>query len=323
MVTDSLGRVVEIAGTAERLGCLYAFTGHVVTMLGRCGDIVAISNGLRRDSLLLEICPDILKALVPKSQGGINLEELIRAEPDLVFLSGDIGRDRAEMEKIEKLKIPFIVVDYTSIEGQQQAIAMIGEAINAREKAARYNRYYQECIDRVRSVTDNIPEDQRLRVYHSVNEATRTTIKDGIATDWLKVEGIINVAHTTSMNLLEGKNFVAMEQILLWNPDVILANEPGVTKYIMQDKQWSTIKAVKENRVYQMPIGISRWGHPGSIETPLAILWTAKKLYPEGFKDLDMSFETRRYYRDFFGYELSDDMVNRILSGKLKRKPKR
>ena len=323
IVTDSVGRSVEVPGSVKRIGCLYAFTGHAATMLGRCQDIVAISNGLRRDSLLHEICPNILKALVPKAQGAINLEELVRAELDLLFLSGDIGRDKAEMEKLASLKIPFLIVDYTSIEEQQRAVEMVGMAIGARDMAAKYVRYYQACVDRVRSVTDTIPDSQRLRLYHSVNEANRTTIKEGLTTDWLKVEGIKNVALTQSTTPLEGRNFVSMEQILLWNPDVILVNEPNVIRYILQDKQWTPIKAVKEDRVYQMPIGISRWGHPGSIETPLAILWTAKKLYPEHFQDMDMFFETKKFYGDFFRYELTDDMVNRILSGKLKRKPKK
>lgn len=322
IVTDSTGRTVEVPNRINRIGCLYAFTGHAVTMLGRCRDIAAISNGLRRDSLLHEICPDILKALVPKSQGAINLEELLRAEPDLLFLSGDIGRDTAEMEKLTGVKIPFLIVDYTSIEEQQQAVAMIGKAVGAREKATEYNRYYRECEDRVRSITATIPETQRIRLYHSVNEANRTTMKEGLTTDWLNVVGIRNVALTRPIRPLEGKIFVSTEQILLWDPEVILANEPRVAREIRKDRQWSPIKAVRENKVYQMPIGVSRWGHPGSIETPLAILWTAKKLYPDLFQNVDMFYETRRFYTEFFGYDLPDETVEQILSGRLGRKPK-
>jgi len=321
-LTDCVGREAEIPAKVKRIGCLYAFAGHTAVMLGRCEDIVAVSNGLKRDSLLLDICPAITEALVPKSQGAVNLEELLKAEPDLVFVSGDIGRNRAAIEKLDRMKIPWLVVDYTSIEEQQGAVEMIGRALGNPEKAGRYNQYYQDCIKRVRAVTSQIPENKRLRLYHSVNEANRTTIDKGLTTDWLEVEGIINVSLNIDKKFLEGRNFVSMEQILLWDPDVILVNEPNVTRHILTDKRWSTIKAVREKRVYQMPIAISRWGHPGSLETPLAILWTAKKLYPEKFGSLDMARETKAFYRDFFNYELSDDLVKRILSGKLLRKPK-
>jgi iron complex transport system substrate-binding protein len=322
-IIDCAGRRVEITEKAKRIGCLYLFSGHATVMLGRCNDIVAVSNGLKRASLLLDICPAIIEAFVPKSQGAVNLEELLRASPDLVFVSGEIGRNRDAIEKLDRMKIPWLVVDYASIEEQQRTVEMIGMALGNLGQAARYNRYFQECIERVRSVTSKIPADQRLRLYHSVNEANRTTIDRGLATDWLEVEGIINVSLSQDTKLLEGKNFVSMEQILLWDPDVILVNEPNVTRHILTDRQWSTLKAVRGGRVYQMPIAISRWGHPGSIETPLAILWTAKTLYPDQFQDIDMSFETKNFYRVFFGHELSDDMVDRILSGRLKRKPKR
>ena len=321
-LTDCAGRKVEIPKKVKRIGCLYAFAGHAAVMLGGCDNIVAVSNGLKRDSLLLDICPAITEALVPKSQGAVNLEELLKAETDLVFVSGDIGRNRAAIDKLDRMGIPWLVVDYASIEEQQGAVEMIGRALGNPEKAGRYNQYYQECIERVRTVTSKIPENKRLRLYHSVNEANRTTIERGLATDWLEVEGIINVSLNPDKKLLEGSNFVSMEQILLWNPDVILVNEPSVTRHILTDKRWSTIKAVREKRVYQMPIAISRWGHPGSLETPLAILWTAKKLYPGQFSDLDMALETKAFYRDFFNYELSDDLVKKILSGKLLRKPK-
>ena len=84
------------------------------------------------------------------------------------------------------------------------------------------------------------------------------------------------------------------------------------------------MKAVMNNKVFQMPIGISRWGHPGSIETPLAILWAAKTLYPDLFKDINIRTETRQYYKRFFDYELSDKLLEQILSGtKMRRKKQR
>ena len=322
-IVDCAKRRVQIPAKVRRIGCLYAFSGHAAVMLGRCNDIVAVSNGLKRDSLLLDICPAITGALVPKAQGAVNLEELLRAQTDLVFVSGETGRNRGTVEKLDRMKIPWLVVDYDSMKGQQAAVELIGKALGNPEKAARYNRYYRECVERVQKVTSKIPEAQKFRLYHSVNEANRTTIEKGLATDWLEVEGVINVSLKPDMNLLEGRNFVSLEQILLWDPDVILVNEPTVRKHIMHDMQWSTIKAVKAKRVYQMPIAISRWGHPGSIETPLAILWTAKRLYPERFPNLDMPLETKAFYRDFFDFELPDDLVDKILSGKLVRKPKK
>ena len=92
---------------------------------------------------------------------------------------------------------------------------------------------------------------------------------------------------------------------------------------MLSERQWATLKAIKEKKVVLMPIGISRWGHPGSIETPLAILWTAKTLYPDRFNEMDMTGETKAFYMDFFNHALPDQLVNQVLSGKLVRKPKK
>ncbi len=321
-VTDCTGRKVKVPEKINRIACMYLFTGHVVTMLGRGNDIVAVSNGLKRDSLLLNICPSIKNTMVPKVQGAINMEELLKAAPDVLFMPGDMSGDRREMEKLDRFGIPTIIIDYSDIKSQQKAITIIGKAIGREKKSEEYNSYYRKIVDRVKAVTDKLPEDKRLRLYYSENEATRTTLDNDLTTDWLRITGVINVAFNHSADILEGKNFVSLERILFWNPQVILVNEPEARKLILQDRKWAAVDAVKNRRVYQMPIAISRWGHPGSIETPMAILWTAKKVYPDLFRDINMERETKNYYKTFFNYELTDSKVEDILDGELRRKPK-
>lgn len=315
-VTDSLGRAVVVPPKVDRIACLYAFTAHVVAMLGRADDIVAVSNGPQRDILLTTMYPSIKKALVPKFQGGINVEELVKAKPDIVFVPAETGRNDGEVAKLDACGLPWLAVDFHTIEEQQQVVAMIGAAIGKPEKAGAYNIYYRSCIARALDAVSGIPSMKKTGVYHATNEATRTSQPDSLSADWMRAAGIINVAAQNPGGLLDGSNQVSIEQILLWNPDVILANEPGVAALIKESPQWSAVAAVQNDRVYQMPIGISRWGHPGSLETPLAVLWTVKTVYPDRFREVDMRYELGYFYKTFFDWELSEDMVERILSGK-------
>ncbi len=321
-VTDCLGRSVTVPDRVERIACLYAFAGHVVAMLGRGDDIVAVSNGLKRDVLLNRMCPSIGNAIVPKTQGAINIEELLQARVDVVFVPGEVGRNEAEAKKFDLFNLPYLVVDYHSIAGQQKTIQMIGTAINAAEQARQFNDYYNKCIERVDSVAGAIPREKRTRLYLSTVEANRTPGRNTLSTDWIEKTGIVNVALEQPRSFLEGTNHVGIEQILLWNPEVILVNEPGVKAKILKSGQWAALKAVKSGKVYQMPIGISRWGHPGSLETPLAMLWTAKTVYPDLFPDIDVETETKAFYSTFYKHDLTDQMLNRILTGKGMREPK-
>jgi iron complex transport system substrate-binding protein len=312
---DSLGRRVKVSAEIKRIACMYAFTGHVVAMLGRADDIVAVSNGLKRDVLLSTMYPAFRKALVPKFQGAVNIEELARAKPDIVFVGVDTGGNKAEAAKLDACGLTWLAIDFHSMQEQRQAVALIGRAIGASDKAAAYNDYYNKCIARAGSAVAATPHEKRTSIYHATVEPTRTSTRDSLPADWIRAAGVVNVA-AREQGLLDQNHQIGIEQIILWNPEVILVNEPGVAEQIMKDPKWAAISAVEKGRVYQLPIGISRWGHPGSLETPLAILWTAKIVYPDQFRDLDMKAETSRFYKDFFNYTLSDHMTIQILEGK-------
>ena len=314
-ITDCVGRQVTIPAQINRIACLCPEAGYTMAMFGKGDKIVAVVGGIQRDLILTEMYPQIKELPVPKGSGVINIEELVKTEPDVVFVKSDTSSNEAEVEKLNKSKIPFLVVDFNSMQEQQNAIAMIGKAVGAADKAALYNQYYQNCIARVQKQVTNIPQQEKVRVYHSINEATRTDIQKSLSGDWTQAAGANNVAANENLKSLEGKYFASLEQILLWDPQVILVNELGVADYIVTNKQWAPLAAVKNHMVLQMPNGISRWGHPSSPETPLAVLWLAKTIYPDKFADLDMVAETKSFYKEFFGFELSDEVVSKILFG--------
>lgn len=64
------------------------------------------------------------------------------------------------------------------------------------------------------------------------------------------------------------------------------------------------------------PIGAHVWGNR-TVEQPLTVLWAAKHLYPEEFKDLNLEREVMSFYATIFGYPLSLEQAQDILSGTL------
>lgn len=314
-IKDCVGRQVKIPVKVDRIACLCPEAAYTLAMFGQGDKIVAVVNGVKRDKILTDMYPAIKNLPVPKSSGVINIEELIRTKPDVVFVKRDTSSSDAEAEKLNKSKIPFLVVDYNSMQEQQYAVEMIGKVVGDSEKALKYTQYYQHCIKRVKERIQDIDEQQRVRVYHSINEATRTDIAGSLSGEWLQAAGAYDVSAHEKLKLLEGKYFASLEQILLWNPAFILVNEMNVADYIMSNKQWASLQAVKQHKVLQLPNGISRWGHPSSPETPLAILWTAKTIYPERFADLDMVSESKSFYKTFFGLDLTDETIKNILYG--------
>ena len=321
-VTDCVGRQVQVPAQIERVACLCPESGHAMAMFGLGDRVVAVVGGMQRDVLLTNMYPHIKDLPVPKSSGIINIEELLSTDPDLVFVRSDTAANEAEMAKMKKTGLPFLVVDYADIDRQQYALDMMGQALGVQDKAQAYNDYYRRIVETVTARLADIPPETRIRLYHSVNEALRTDAQGTLPADWIQVAGAINVSVGQDLKLYEGDYYANLEQIMLWDPEVIICNEPGVAGYILSHEQWAPLQAVKAEKVWQLPIGISRWGHHSSLETPLAILWTAQRLYPERFTDVDMAAETKQFFQEFFNYKLSDELVQDILSGEGMRETK-
>ena len=315
VVKDYLDREVTIEKPINKIACGYAYAGHVAALLGRGDDIVAVVGGLQRDKMLNDLHPHIKELPVPFSSGAINIEELLKVEPDIVFVRSGTAINKSEIGKLEKFNIPYITIDFKNIEEQIESIKIIGKALGKEEKAKEYIDYYMDTMNYIEETSYKIPEEDRVFVYHSVNEATRTTGGESLPVDWLRRVGVKNVAEGEELRIVDNDTYATLEQIYLWDPEVMIVNEPGVAEYILTNDKWKGLKAVKNKAVYQMPIGISRWGHHGSLETPLAMLWTSKLIYPDYYTEIDIEKETKDFYKRFYDLNLSQEEVKKVLSG--------
>ena len=110
----------------------------------------------------------------------------------------------------------------------------------------------------------------------------------------------------------DGNHYASLEQILMWNPDYILVNDPNLVGYIMNHEHWRPLKAVKNNRVLALPIRISRWGHQFPGNTSGGVV-DRKLAYPELFEDWDIVKATQDFYKEFFDWELDEATVDKML----------
>ncbi|MDD2219167.1 MAG: ABC transporter substrate-binding protein [Desulfoplanes sp.] len=322
-VTDSVGRKVEVPADPEAIATLDPFAGQAVIMYGYGAKMPATVNGVKRDMLLQEVCPTLADATVVKESGSMNAEAVLSLGIDLLYVKSDMYSNEAEREKIETLNIPYIVIDYNNMEEHQEAFRIMGESLGAEEKAADIVEYYERSIQRVEERVTEIPEGDRPRLYHAVNEATRTDAEGTLSADWIATTGVTNVSLGKDLAVQGEKHITTLEEIYEWDPDVIICSEGGVAEFILEDVKWAGLRAVRKQNVHQVPIGVSRWGHPSSSETPLTITWLAKTLYPERFEDIDMKEEMSCFYRTFYDHEVSDETLDLILSGEGIRKPNR
>ena len=318
-VTDSAGRVVAVPSDPQSICVLCPFSGPIVVMLGFGEKITSFTNNAARSRLLLEICPALKNAVVVKNSGSVNAEEIMARGTDLIITNAGVYENETERAKIDAMGIPYVVIDYETMEDQLHAVRILGETLRQSEKAEAYISYFRSVTERAKS---HAFSGRPKRLYHAVNEAVRTDAPGSYCADWIALTGAENVSVKSGKLTPEGdKAYTTLEQIYVWDPDLIICNEAQVDDYILTDPKWTGLACVQNGQVYQIPIGVTRWGHPTSFETPLALLWLMRLLYPDSFA-VDLDQEIRSFYKIFFDFSVDDDWLNAIMEGTEMRDPK-
>jgi iron complex transport system substrate-binding protein len=242
------------------------------------------------------------------------MEELLRAAPQFAFLP----RGDKRTATIEAAGIPVIqTAPNVTVAAISQLVTFYGSVFgeDAVVQAKRVTDYYAGAITTVDSRIRSVPEEQKPRVlvmqWHGGDAYIafgRNTWQD----DAIKLAGGRDVA----ANDIDGsKSDVSIEQILKWDPDVLILSDVNQTtaREVLSRPGWDQPSAVKNHRLFINPTGI--YGFTSQVvEAFLEVQWMARTLYPDKFQDLDMHKETKHVLVDFYHYNVSDAEVDDILN---------
>jgi iron complex transport system substrate-binding protein len=274
-------------------------------MLGGADKIVATSTVVQANPMFVKIYPRIKTISAPFVITDANIEELLKTKPDVVFGGNAM---------MESLGLPVIELSLRNPEEIKQAVMLVGKVLGPKEekKAVQFCRYYDSNLKRVTDRTKSLSAAKRMKVYYAGNKGTFTDGKDSITTSWIEMAGGVNVAAEAGV---EGLNHeVSMEDLVAWNPDVIIMTDPTVRDKILHSDQWKNLSAVKNNRTYVNPKGVYLWS-VRSAEEALQVLWAAKMIQPSLFGDLNMNEEVQKFYETYYNYHLTGDELREIIGG--------
>jgi len=313
-ITDRNGKTVLIPIEPKRIACFFGPSYEKVFLLGAADKVAVMS--IIQPPWSQKLNPRLKQIPRMESYSDPDVERILTLGVDLVFY----WQWPQQTEKMAAAGIP-VVCPYaasnaaTSIEAflqnNKQEIRFYGEVLGEKAKkiAEEYCAYYDAKINRILKTTSQIPEAKKPKVYYVGGRNVFATQGRYSAGQWL-----IEIAGGTFVTKDLSANFVdaSMEQVITWNPDVILIESFTSPDAILRDPRWQCIQAVKDHRVYVNPQGVFLWGH-GSSETVLFVLYLAKLLHPDQFRDIDLTQEVKDYYVKFYHYVLTDADVDRIL----------
>ncbi len=248
-----------------------------------------------------------------------NLETIIKAQPDVLISMGDPLAQTSALRVQEQIRIPVYILDGT-LEHLPEAYLKAGELLGTEARAALLANECRKTLREIGEKVSAIPPAKRRRYYYAEGLKGLETEPAGSAhSEALNFAGGINVAATTEQKGY-GHSPVSFEQVLQWNPDIIItgydhSSSPGqFYRSVESDERWSHLDAVRKHEIFESPQYLYSWiDRPPSANRIIGLKWLANLFYPDVFR-YDMRSETRKFYAAFYHIQLSDAQLDQLLA---------
>ncbi len=315
-VTDSVGRTIVIPDKIERVFAagppaailLYTFAPEL--LLGWTRSL----EPAQCEFLGAGACDRPEVGRLTGRGNTTNLEVLLKLKPDLVLDFGTVNDTYISLaDKVQQqTSIPYALLD-GRFEASAAIYRKLGELTKRPREAEEFARYADRIITTVKGRVDKIPAANQPRVYYARGpRGLETGLGGSINVETIEFLGARNVAAERK----GGMATVSMEQVLAWNPDVIITIEPAFAASVRNDPVWAPVKAVQTGRVHLSPNMPFGWvDFPPSVNRLIGLWWLGKVLYPDRFPE-DLRPITREFFQRFYHMTPTDAQIDRVLGAK-------
>ena len=314
-ITDSAGRVVEIP---EEVNTVFAAgpPASILVYIMKPEALTGWPRALRPEERDYIAAPyrDIPETGRLTGRGGeANLERVLQIRPDLIIDFGSVRDTYVDLANRvqEQTGIPYILID-GRFENTPAALRLLGDALGVPERGEALAADVEATFARIDAILDDVPEDDRPRVYLARGpEGLETGMMGSINTEIIERAGGRNVADDGGAT--RGLVQASMEQVIVANPDTIVTWDPIFYGKVFDDPLWQGIDAVRDGRVYLSPTAPFGWiDRPPSLNRMMGLIWMAGLLYPDKWQG-DLREDTRDFYKLYYHVDLSDEELERLL----------
>ena len=315
--TDSVGRTVEVPYTIDR---------------------VAVSGPLAQ-IVLFALCPDKLAGIASKwdktaeqffdtkyydlpilgqlygGKGELNLETLLNSGAQVVI---DVGEPKKTVaEDLDALQqqtgIPFVhITALTATMGD--AYRQLGELLDMPTEAEALAAYCDRVYARTLEIAGTVEKENLL--YITGDQGLNVIAKGSYHGEIIDLLSN-NLAVVESPSSKGTGNEVDMEQILLWDPDVILFAPESIYADVKNRPEWQAVSAIRNGTYYEVPFGPYNWmGFPPSVQRYLGMMWMSELLYPETAQ-YDLYEAVKEYFALFYHCHITQDQYDALMRNSL------
>jgi iron complex transport system substrate-binding protein len=236
-----------------------------------------------------------------------NLETILKAKPELIVTWDTPLLNKKVMKDLEKISIPAIKVNIDDARNYPKVFRYLGKVFNKQKRAEKLARLSEQYLKEIDQFTKTIPQGGKVKVYYAEGEKGLLSDCDkSFHTEAFNLAGV-DLVHKCVQSTVLGLQQINFEQVMKYDPDVIMVQSAYFFRHIFKDKKWKTLRAVKNKKVYLIPNTPFNWvDRPPSFMRILSAHWIASKVYPDRYCH-SIREKIEEFYKLFFNVELSDE----------------
>jgi iron complex transport system substrate-binding protein len=244
-ITDDMGRTVTLDRRPARIISLAPSITETLFAVGAGPQLVAVTT--------TDTYPPDVKRL--PTIGGfapetISTEAILAQNPDLVLAGGQF--QRPIVKSMDKLGIPAVVIDPTTLDAVEKAISRIGRLTGHEAKAAAVVADFRRRRRAVRRAA-RAKDAARVRVLYVFWDEPLETAGPGTFVGQMIAEaGGVNIFADLDQEYPQ----VSDEAVLARNPERIIAPNRGTATFaarLSRRPGWNRLAAVKATRISTLP----------------------------------------------------------------------
>ncbi|GGZ93669.1 hypothetical protein DC083_07580 [Ignatzschineria ureiclastica] len=242
------------------------------------------------------------------------LEKIMASKPDLIVDIGTVSPSYIGVaERVhQQTQIPYLLANGQFSDTAEQ-LRTLGRVLGVEAHGALLADYAEGVLQQTHNIVSKSNQGE-IKVYSARGaDGLETGLKGSIHTEVIEWIGATNVAEVAGEKMMTR---VSLEQLMLWQPDVILIMDANFYQTIQTNPIWQRLKAVKEKRYYWVPNLPFGWlDMPPGMNRLLGASWLASLLVPERYS-LEMAKKAIiEYFALFYQYYLSEDELKKITAG--------
>jgi iron complex transport system substrate-binding protein len=306
-ITDIAGRTVTLPEPATKIVGTHNPTMNIAVILGGGGKyIVGFGNKSMAGGLYGYVFPELDD--MPQIGKGqeINFETCLEAGADLAILPERFA-DLAD--QFEGVGIPAAVIlpNTESFETIKSSLELLGKLLGEEERAAQINTFFDSKINAAKEIAKQVTDHPKVAY---LGASSQLTVANGLMLQSVMIEtvGAVNVAKDAGgkADFVE----VSIEEIIGWDPEVIYIPEYAsyTVEDLLSDPAWSSITAIKDQKVYVFPSALEPWDYP-TPSVAMGLTWLLSSLYPDLYSLDKVLADAKEYYELVYGQSFTAEQL--------------